>query len=383
MRFSAVRRRGAAVVETGTLLLSIFIIAICGLTYELLVGSLSSYLLGDSIFSFSLTIGLFMSAMGVGSYCSRWIQRELLHWFVSIEIAIGLIGGFAAFSLYASFASANKLYYLAMFIVIALIGALIGIELPLLTRIISNYGSFKDAISNVLSFDYIGALVASLLFPLVLLPYLGLVKTSFLMGMLNLVVVFGNLYVFRKALWGSRGLYLSSVIAFLLLVVGFVQSVNIVSVFEQMLYQDQIFHSEQTQYQHIVVTKWNDDLRLYLDGGLQFSSRDEYRYHESLVHPALSLAHVRENVLILGGGDGLAAREVLKYPDVNSITLVDIDPEMTRFTATYPPIVAMNEGSMSNPKVRVVNQDAYKYLEDTTEMFDVVIVDFPDPETRG
>lgn len=383
MGILSIRRRDAEAERIGTLLLSILIIALCGLTYELLIGSLSSYLLGNSVYYFSITIGLFMSAMGIGSYLSKSIGRSLLEWFVAIEIAIGLVGGFTVLSLYASFSLANQVYYLAMFANIIAIGALVGLELPLLTRIARDYGPLRDVLAIVLSFDYVGALVASIVFPLVLVPYLGLMKTSFLVGMLNIGIVFVNLYIFRGHLERVRWLLLASAAVLVLLLGGFAYSWRITSFFEQRLYQDEILYTQQTKYQRIVVTRWHDDLRLYIDGAIQFSSRDEYRYHESLVHPALSTARSRERVLILGGGDGLAAREVLKYGDVQRITLVDLDPEMTRLASSYPPILALNEGSLSDPRVEVVNEDAYKFLENSSDLFSAIIIDLPDPRSES
>jgi spermidine synthase len=148
---------------------------------------------------------------------------------------------------------------------------------------------------------------------------------------------------------------------------------------ENHLYADDIIHAETTPYQRIVVTRWRDDLRLFINNNLQFSSQDEYRYHEALVHPGLSSLPGAKRVLVLGGGDGLAVREVLKYPNVESVTLVDLDPAMTELFASAPPLVALNQGALSSPKVKVVNADALQWLEESREYFDFVVVDFPDP----
>jgi spermidine synthase len=111
-------------------------------------------------------------------------------------------------------------------------------------------------------------------------------------------------------------------------------------------------HAENTPYQRIVVTRWKDDLRLHLNNNLQFSSRDEYRYHEALVHPGLSTLPAARRVLVLGGGDGLAVREILKYPQIESVTLVDLDPAMTRLFASAPPLRKLNQDALHSPKVR-------------------------------
>lgn len=145
------------------------------------------------------------------------------------------------------------------------------------------------------------------------------------------------------------------------------------------LYADEVIFARDTRYQRIVLTKWKDDVRLFLSSHLQFSSRDEYRYHEALVHPGLAAIPGARRVLVLGGGDGLAVREILKYPGVESITLVDLDPEMTKLFSTHPFLTQLNARSLTAPQVRVINADAFPWLEGNAEAFDFVVVDFPDP----
>jgi len=368
--------------QIATLLVSVLIIAICGLVYELLVGSLSSYLLGDSVTHFSITIGLFMSAMGLGSFLSRRVEGDLLRWFLLVEIAIALVGGFSTSLLFVTFAYTQS-YHVVMVLLIVVIGSLIGLEIPLLTRLAQGYSSLKNVIADVFSLDYIGALVASVAFPMLLLPYFGLVKTAFLIGMFNLAVALANLYVFRRQIVSRWQVLLLTTVVAAVLAAGFISSQQITSFIEERLYKDEIIYAVQTPYQRLVVTKWNDDLRLFIDGNIQFSSIDEYRYHESLVHPAMSLAPSHEHVLVLGGGDGLVAREVLKYDDVGAITIVDIDPQVTELFATYPPFVELNQGALSDPRVRIVNEDAYKFLERTSERYPVIIIDLPDPNNES
>ncbi len=370
-------------IEVGALLTSIFIIAICGLVYELIIGSLSSYLLGDSVYQFSITIGFFLTAMGAGSFLSRAVSRDLLKTFLVVEIAIGLIGGFSAAWLFGAYTVFERSYSMIMIATILTLGTLVGLELPLLTRIAKRYGSLRDTIANVLAFDYLGALAASLLFPLVLLPYLGLSKTSLMVGMFNLLVVAVDLRVFAKGLAQARLILFATLGAAALLVAGFIQSTSIASLFEHRLYQDQIIFAEQSRYQRIVVTRYQDDIRLFLDNELQFSSRDEYRYHETLVQPAMSLAPSRENVLVIGGGDGLVMHEVLKYSDVRHATLVDIDPAMTHLGQTFGPIVTLNGDSLNNPRVAVVNADGYRFLADSSDLYEVIIIDLPDPRNES
>lgn len=368
--------------QVATLLTSVFIIAICGILYELLISTMSSYFQGSSILHFSLVIGLFLSFMGVGSYLSRFLRDDLLTWFVLFEIWLSLIGGSSAVLLYFAF-SLTPYYYGVAFLLIACLGTLIGIEIPILTRIVRRYENLRDAMAKVLSFDYLGALIASVAFPLILLPSLGVMRTAFIIGLLNLSVAAMNAWFFRKMLPTYRRLLAWSLGIGLLLGAGFAYSFTLSRFFDQFLYQDQILFSRQSAYQHLVITRWNEDVRLFIDGNLQFSSVDEYRYHEPLVHLPMLLAQRREKVLILGGGDGLAAREVLRHDGVEAITLVDLDPAMTQLGLTHPVLTQLNDSAMHDPRVEVVNEDAYKFIEQSSTFYDVVIIDLPDPNNPG
>jgi spermidine synthase len=365
------------------LLVAVFMIAICGIIYELIIGAISSYLLGDSVKQYSVTIGLFMSAMGIGSYATKRFRRNLFDVFVAIELLIGLFGGFAAIFLFASYGFTN-VYHLVMYITIIVIGILVGLEIPILTRIIEEkQNNLRITIANVLSFDYIGALLGSLSFPLVLLPYLGEIKTSFLVGFINIIVANLIIYKYKGYIKNYKLMKTLALVFAILIAIGFFTGDYVGKSIEDSFYRDRVIFRKQTKYQKIVLTKHKDDLRLFLNGNIQFSSLDEYRYHEALVHPAMSLAANRENILILGGGDGLAAREVLKYNEVKRIVLVDLDPEVVSLCSTNPLIKELNKNSLINEKVHVVNMDAYKYLEDNEDKFDVIIVDLPDPNNES
>ncbi|MDO1445582.1 polyamine aminopropyltransferase [Rhodocytophaga aerolata] len=364
------------------LLTSVFIIATCGILYELLISSISTYFQGSSILQFSLTIGLFMSFMGVGSYASKYFQDHLLDHFITIEILLGLIGGLSAFILYFGY-SLTENYYLLAFLLISTLGTGIGLEIPLVTRIVRSYSSLKDTVAQVLSFDYIGALLASIIFPLVLLPYLGTMRTSFLIGVLNLSVAAFNSHVFKDALQNGRKQFQVSVFLAIVLLGGFFYSFRITSFFEQYVYQDEIILTEQSPYQRIVLTKWNQDYRLYINGNLQFSTVDEYRYHEPLVHIPMALVNKPERILILGGGDGLALREVLKYPSVQHIDLVDLDPAMTQLAASHPIFRQLNTQALSNAKVHVFNEDAFTFVKNASQLYSLILIDLPDPNDTG
>ena len=361
------------------LLLSVFIVASCGLAYELIAGALSSYLLGDSVMQFSTVIGTYLFAMGIGSWLSRFIERNLIARFVQIELMVGVLGGFSAAGLFFLFVWFSAPFKLAMYLVVMALGVLVGLEIPLIMRILKRDLSFKDVVSQVLTFDYLGALAVSILFPLLLVPHLGLVRSGLLFGLLNVVVALWALWLFREQLHGAVGLKAQAFASLTALALGFAGAGQFTSFAEAHLYADEIVHAESSPYQRIVLTRWKDDLRLFLNNNLQFSSRDEYRYHEALVHPGLATLPGAKRVLVLGGGDGLAVREILKYPQVESVTLVDLDPAMTRLFSTAPPLRKLNEESLQSPKVRIVNADALQWLEGSDELCDFVVVDFPDP----
>lgn len=358
------------------LLFGTFVIAICGLVYELLAGTLSSYLLGDSIYHFSLVIGLFMSSMGVGAWLSRFIEEQLERAFVLIQFSIALLGGFSAFILFYAFAYLQN-YDAFLYLVTLTLGSMLGVEIPLIIRILKESFSLKTNISNVFTLDYIGALFASLLFPLVLVPQLGLMQTSFLFGGLNLVVGSMAYYIFRDML--NKKYIISIVIITLLLSIGFIKSSSLVSLLENKLYQHKIIYSKQTPYQKLIVTAEKGRIQFYINGAIQFDSIDEHRYHESLVHPVMNMSQSHENILIIGGGDGLALREVLRYDDVGHITLVDLDPAITTLFKVHPLLSTLNHHAYESSKVTVINQDAWKFIESSQHFYDVIIIDLPDP----
>ncbi len=361
------------------LLASVFVVASCGLAYELIAGALASYVLGDSVTQFSTVIGTYLFAMGVGSWLSKYVVRDLVGRFVRIEIIIGVLGGFSAALLYFMFVWAPEPFKLALYLIVFLIGMLVGLEIPLIMRILKRDVAFKDLVSQVLTFDYLGALAVSILFPVLLVPHLGLVRSALLFGLLNVAVALWALWLFRAQLPAIAWLRGQGVTAFVVLAAAFAGAGELTSIAERHLYADEVVHAESSPYQRIVVTRWKDDLRLHLNNNLQFSSRDEYRYHEALVHPGLATLPGAKRVLVLGGGDGLAVREILRYPQVESVTLVDLDPAMTRLFSTAPALTALNERALSSPKVTVVNADALVWLEENRERFDFIVIDFPDP----
>lgn len=358
---------------------SVFVIATSGLVYELVTGTLASYVLGDSVTQFSLVIGIYLFAMGVGSYLSRYIERDLLERFVDIELGVALAGGLSApilFKIYASYGA----FKVALYLLIALIGVLVGLEIPLLIRLLEFSVDLKELVARVLALDYVGALVASLLFPSILLPHLGIQQTSLFFGFLNGLVALGCTFLFpmrRPVVMRMRG---RAVIVLVTLGLGMVVATRFVERSEALYFGAPIVYAEQSPYQRVVITQTARTTRLFLNGNLQFSSDDEVRYHESLVHPTVAaLGRDPRTALVLGGGDGLAARELLRYPSIEKIVLIDLDGAVTRAFSTLPVATRLNGGSLTDPRVAVRNEDAFRWLEDSTDSFDLAIVDFPDP----
>ncbi len=357
---------------------SLFMVATCGLIYELVAGALASYLLGDTVLQFSTVIGAYLFAMGVGSWLSRFVGKGLTARFVQVEILVGIVGGFSSTFLFLAFAHAAS-FRVLLYLVVFVVGTLVGLEIPLMMRILKDRLDFKDLVSQVLTMDYLGALFASVLFPLLLVPRLGLLNTALLFGLLNIGVAAATLHLFRDTIARRTGLGAACAAAAVALTCGLVFSGEIASRAEGDMYADEVIFSKSSPYQRIVLTRWKDDWRLFLNGNLQFSTMDEYRYHEALVHPVLASHRAPHEVLILGGGDGLAAREVLRDQRVGKVTLVDLDPMMTKIFSTHATLAKLNGGSLTDPKITVINADAYRWLERNDRRFDVVIVDFPDP----
>lgn len=363
------------------LMLTTLIISGCSMCYELIISAVSSYLLGNSTLQYSVTIGLYMSALGLGSYLSRFFTKRLFNSLILIELGIGLIGGLSSLLLFYANLYISS-YEVVMYLLILLIGTLAGAEIPLLTRIIEeDEKNLKVTLSSIFSFDYIGGLAGAILFPLLLLPVLGFFSTSFLCGLLNISAAILILLKYGDRIRGVRFFRVAAAGLAGMMVFGMIYAENISDKVEGGLYRDMIIFREQTKYQKIVVTKHRDDTRLYIDGNCQFSTLDEYRYHEALVHLPMSKVRKKDRVLILGGGDGLAVREVLKY-DVTAIDLVDLDAEMIRICSTDRNITAVNQNSLKHEKLTIHTEDAFEYLKHCEEEYDLIIVDLPDPNSE-
>ncbi|MEA5572953.1 polyamine aminopropyltransferase [Calothrix sp. UHCC 0171] len=356
-----------------------------GLAVELLLGNLASYLMGNQALAYGIAVGGFLAAMGIGSYLSRFVavdtkgrklQKDLLSTLISVELAIAPLTAILPLILFALFVTDSSLIWQGLFVVTIILGTLAGLEVPLLARMLELAEGMREAIAGVLALDYLGGLFGSLAFPLLLLPWLGMFPTAFVLGSLPAFMVFAIARSFpHMRRWGYTGLILGVV-----LLVSAPISIPLGNKLENNLYNAPIIKRVQSTYQRIVLTRQGKDVRLFLDGDLQFSTLDEYRYHEALVHPAMSAVPQRQKVLILGAGDGMAIREVLKWQGVEQVTLIELDPEMVKLASRYPQLVQVNNNALKDPRVQVINADAFVSAPELEDTFDVIIADFPDPD---
>ncbi|NUK12189.1 polyamine aminopropyltransferase [Streptomyces lunaelactis] len=368
-------------------LAAVFVCAACGLVYELELVALASYLIGDSVTQASVTqasvvLSVMVFAMGIGSLLAKRLRCRAAVGFGLLEAALALIGGCSAMVLYAFFAWVGESRLVLVGFSLA-IGVLIGAEIPLLMSLIQRI-SRRDAegtVADLFAADYVGALVGGLAFPFLLLPWLGPLTGALLTGAVNAVA--GGalvLWLFRRDLTARSRWWLlvANVTVLALLATATVLVDDFERAARSAVYGQQVRVAVHTGVQEVVLTGGRSGPPdLFLDGRLRVSGRDEYRYHEALVHPAMRGRHAR--VLILGGGDGLAAREVLRYPDVRSVTVVEVDPGVVRLARSDPALAPLNEYAYRDPRVRVVTADAFSWLRAPRGTYDVVISDLPDP----
>ena len=359
----------------------IFATGLAGIVSEYVMATLASYLLGDAVLQWTLTVSLMLFAMGVGARLSRLVRGAVLDAFVAVELLLSVVCAASATLAYALSAWTTSLAPIIYSLAFA-IGMLIGIEIPLATRLNQVFDDLRVNISSVLEHDYYGALLGGLLFAFVALPWLGLTYTPIAVGGINLAVA-GVLFARHRRVVTRRRALSASFAGALVFLIALVWLAKPIVLFgEQQKYRDQVIYQDQTRYQRIVLTRFRNHHWLYLDGHTQFSSYDEERYHEPLVHPAMLASAARRHVLLLGGGDGLALRDVLRHPEVMDVTVVDIDPAMTTLGRSHEVLVELNRDAFADPRVSVENRDAYTYLRDADSRFwDVILVDLPDPRT--
>lgn len=372
------------------LLAAVAACAACGLIYELALLTLSASIHGGGIVATSLIVAGYIAALGAGALLAKPLLGHAAIAFIAVETLLGVIGGLSAAALYITYVFIGGSLWVLV-VGTAVIGCLVGAEVPLLMTLLQRGRTAGAAdtgrvLANLNAADYLGALIGGLSWPFLLLPQLGMIRGAAVTGMINLTAAAIVAAFLLRHIISGRQLAVSLAVlaaALGLLATLLVRADGIETTTRQRLYADPIVAYEQSPYQEIVVTRRGPDLRLYLDGGLQFSTRDEHRYTESLVHPAVD--DQTRSVLILGGGDGLAARELLRYPGIETIVQVELDPAVIELARTT--LRNINDGALDDPRVTVVADDAMRWLRDPpSELrppggFDAVIVDLPDPDT--
>ncbi|WP_041819598.1 polyamine aminopropyltransferase [Streptomyces davaonensis] len=370
----------------------VFVCAACGLVYELELVALASYLIGDSVTQASVVLSVMVFAMGLGSLVAKRLRWHAAAGFGAIEAVLALVGGCSALALYGVFAWTGGWGGLwgqgprVLLVAFSLaIGLLIGAEVPLLMELIQRIRrqDAGGAVADLFAADYVGALVGGLAFPFLLLPLLGQLTGALLTGAVNvlaggaLVLGLFGCDLTRRGRWLLLGVNCT--------VLGLLAAAAVhVDDFERAarhaVYGADVRVALQTDVQEVVLTGGTDGrpLDLFLDGRLRVSGRDEHRYHEALVHPAMNGPHAR--VLILGGGDGLAAREVLRHPGVRRVDVVELDAEVLRLAREDPALKRLNGQVYDDPRVHVITADAFRHLRRTSSVrYDVVVSDLPDP----
>lgn len=356
--------------------LSVFIAGLCSIVYELLISTAATYFLGDGVKQFSIIIGFYLFSMGIGAYFSRFYKDRSLFFFIKTEYLLGLTGGISVPLIYYLFVTVSpEILQAACLGIVFIIGLLTGMEVPLLT--FARDHNLKNNLSSILSLDYIGGLLATLIFPFILLPFVGLFYSSLIFGIINILLGIAlNLVYFRE----FKKTLLAGFLSMAVLIVLVFYAGNLLKVWDEQIYKNPIVYNEQTTYQKVVLTKNQNDVRLYLNRVIQFSSKDEHRYHESLVHVPLAFHPDPKKILILGGGENLASREVLKHKGIERIDVVDIDGSIFSLAQTNPYLIKINQSAALNPKVNLITEDAFTYLKKNTIRYDIIISDLPDPQ---
>lgn len=403
----------------GILGAGMFLMGGIGLAYEYTFSKLSSDLLGNSARQWAIIIAVMMLFMGIGADVQKYFQKQnLVDKLIASEVILGCLGGFGPLVLLYVFGVAPAFFTLWQYFFICSVGLLIGIEIPLVTRI--NEGYAKDLrynLAKILKMDYIGSLFGALVWIFVLPRFVTLIEGAVVLGIASIVVAGITLVCFRREVAHPRPLLGTIVVCSVALGLSLAKAQGWTLHAEQHIYRDRVVFTDTSPYQHMVLTQSRAGvITCYLNGHIQFKSEDEHIYHENLVHPAMSIAPRRDHVLVLGGGDGMAVREILRYPDVNAVTLVDIDPMMTDLAQNHPIFRTLNESSLANARttvfetravspagplevyapfqragrlqdetkvadVQIMNLDAVRFIEEVPGTFDVIILDFPDPNS--
>lgn len=362
--------------------LALFATGLSGIVAEYILSTLATYFLGDSAVQWALIVSVMLFSMGLGSRFSKFIETKILLKFVYIEFALSILVSLSSVLTY-TLAGFTEYIGFVIYSMSILIGILIGMEIPLVIRLNERFEDLRINVASVMEKDYWGSLAGGIFFAFVGLPFLGLTYTPFILGAVNFGVAMLLFFTVRKSLETKKQwpILASASGTGAIILAGLFLAQPLIMYGEQARYRDKVILAKQSNYQRIVLTQWKDHYWLYLNGNQQLSTLDEDKYHEPLVHPAMQLAPTPKNVLVLGGGDGCAVREILKYPSVESITLVDLDSVVTNLGKNYPVFRELNKDALRHEKVEILNTDGYKFMEQTSEFFDAIIIDLPDPRT--
>lgn len=409
---------------------------LCCIVDEYILAQLSSNILGNPAHQWPLVIGLMLFATGIGAWLAQFLDEDkTLQGFISVELILSFLGGYSPLIIMGAYAYFFTHFQLVFYLVSFTIGLLIGFEQPLIATINKKFVNFRSNISMTISLDVLGAAIGTFIWIQFLVGKVEIYQAAFMVTLLNLsVALLTYFFLVRYASTervASRKALIFIGLAVLIGVVGLTYADDFADVAEQQLYTGKIIHTETTPYQRIVMTKHakTGDVMMFLNGGLQFCSRDENRYHENLVHPAMKFRSLTNknktplDVLVLGGGDGMAVREIKKYSNINSITLIDLDPAVVKLATENPILMELNDSAflgenvhIFNPElpvslekepiylplnrkdksgkelfyvtdtVSVLHQDAYTFIEKVAQLgkkYDVIIIDFPDPRNES
>ncbi|PKH03908.1 spermidine synthase [Psychromonas sp. MB-3u-54] len=410
-------------IDDSLLILIMSVLACCGLIYEYLLSHYSARILGSVETVIYAIIGIMIVSMGLGAFAAKKISNAF-QGFVILELAVALIGCCATLFIASIIGFGQTLPHLLAetyqipidtrpeggiiaqlnwlsiqlpYFFAFLLGFLIGMEIPLIARIRETvYGHhLAHNAGTIYGADYIGAGFGAAIWVLFMLR-IEISQAAALTASLNLLAGFVFLLRFKHYLRHVKKLLLGHGLLAILVLVVFQYGGSWQQKMQNLLYQDKVVYQTQTPYQNLVFTQRNlggnlePIFNFYINGRLQFSSLDEKIYHEFLVHPAMQAAARQNRILIIGGGDGLALREVLKWQP-EQVTLIDLDAQLVELfkspQAVLPAylakkISALTENSFNDKRVTVINDDAFitvdKLLQ-SKQIFDVIIIDLPDP----
>jgi spermidine synthase len=362
----------------GLVLATVFVCAACGLVYELELVAVASYLVGDAVTQTSIVLSVMVFAMGVGSLLAKRLRGVAAVGFAAVEAALALVGGLSAMALYASFVWLGQPAPAMIGFAFA-IGVLVGAEVPLLMTLIQRIRrqDAGGAVADLFAADYVGALVGGLAFPFLLLPQLGQFDAVLLTGAVNTATGGAMvLWLFRDGLRGRTRLWLltANLVVLAVLAAAAASAGPFERAARHALYGGDVRLAERTAVQEVVLTRAPG--RLYLDG-----QRRDPRRGVALVRPAMADRLPHRRVLVIGGADGLALSEVLRYPGVHSVTVVDPDGELLRLARTDPGLAALNRHAYRDARVRAVAADPFRWLRGDRARagYDLIIVDVPEP----